>query len=74
MTDVRYVTPEENEHCQDCGRAYALVWKAPDALWHKLMGSEAGLRCPDCFDKWAAVERGISLEWECHVVEKETQP
>lgn len=57
---------EECEHCQSCGRAYATVWRAPDALWANVTGRAdgGGLRCPECFEREAAV-RGIVLYWEC---------
>jgi len=64
--DIRYACMDDNEHCGDCGRPYAIVWQAETALWHSIMGNDAGLLCPDCFDIRAA-RANIHIMW--HVVE-----
>ena len=57
----------KGERCQDCGRRYSEVWRAPDALWANVTGRDdgGGLRCMPCFAAKAR-ERGISLYWECN--------
>jgi len=40
----------DGEHCQGCGRGYALVWAAQDDLWNEVVGSPAGTLCPECFE------------------------
>jgi len=65
--DYRYIRFDENEHCQDCERPYAMIWEAPNDLWRELVGPNgAGLLCPDCFDKRAAAA-GKKLSWRCVV-------
>jgi len=56
------------EHCQSCGRPYELVWVAPDGIWEKIVQrGEAGLRCPDCFDRECR-EGGVLLIWDCKIM------
>jgi len=51
-----------SETCQACGRRYDLVWTADDEFWKAMIGTEAGLRCPDCFDALCR-DRGVFLRW-----------
>lgn len=53
--------PCEGETCRDCGRKYTRVWRAPDRMWHEVMGREGGLLCIDCFER--RLKR--PLYWEC---------
>jgi hypothetical protein len=57
--------PDAAEHCQRCGRAYSLVWRAPDELWHAVTGcmDGGGLYCPECFVSMAR-EKGIEVYWD----------
>jgi len=48
----------EGERCQSCGRGYEIVWAAEDDLWNEVVGTSAGLRCPECFYA-ECVGRGI---------------
>ena len=53
--------------CERCGKQYDSLWRAPDGLWEKVMGTKrgwSGLFCMNCFDKMAQ-DKGIELEWEC---------
>jgi hypothetical protein len=61
--DTRYSTPG-GERCQNCGRISKVVWKAPDDLWLKVIGSGSGLLCVSCFDAICAAH-GITLIWKC---------
>jgi len=54
------------ERCQDCGKRYRMPWHAPDEVWEKVMGSEGGMLCPECFDRLAAC-RGYDLYWSCAI-------
>lgn len=49
------------ELCQVCGRPYVL-WSAPDDIYAVVIGSHAGLYCPNCFDR-AAGKADIELQW-----------
>lgn len=63
MTET--LTPEDGEHCQDCGRTYGLMgwWRAEDDLWFAVTDRRyGGLFCPDCFGR-RAQEKGIPLRW-----------
>ena len=67
---IQIVSRELGEHCQSCGRPYLLVWYASDLIWNKVIGSESGLRCPDCFN--AECEKlGIFLRWTAEEQVKE---
>jgi hypothetical protein len=68
--DDRYKTVG-GERCQNCGKIYKIIWKAPDDLWEKITGGEpgksvGGLLCPMCFDSLCAAN-GISLFWDCRL-------
>lgn len=52
----------DGETCQFCGRRYVL-WHAPNSLWREIMGSSAGLSCPNCFDR-RCERRGVWLHWQ----------
>jgi len=54
-----------SEQCQNYGKLYSTVWRAPDRLWTRITGKKQnGLLCPSCFDKLAH-DLGIELYWEC---------
>lgn len=52
--------PEDT--CQRCGHPNVQGWSAPSALWNAVMGSEAGILCPQCFSTLAR-EKGIDGPW-----------
>jgi hypothetical protein len=37
-------------------------WKAPDALWNEVVGTDAGTLCPPCFTL-AARAKDIPVHW-----------
>jgi hypothetical protein len=37
-------------------------WKAPDALWNEVVGTDAGTLCPPCFTL-AARAKDIAIHW-----------
>ena len=54
-----------HEYCHLCGIRQPLVWKVSDDLWHKVVGSSEGVRCPKCFEEqWRGKFKGI-LKWSC---------
>ncbi len=67
--------PDAAEHCQRCGRAYSLVWRAPDELWHAVTGcmDGGGLYCPECFVSMAR-EKGIEVYWDACRAEEWYKP
>lgn len=54
---VRSADSREGE-CQKCG-GHNPVWSAENELWNTVVGSEAGILCPVCFDKMAR-EKGFN--------------
>ena len=55
----------KGEHCQICGKAYAMVYVVPNDIWAKITPKkgESGLLCVECAD-YRARELGIKLYWE----------
>lgn len=62
-----FVRRYPGEVCEHCGRpvaqGIATSWRAPDALWKRVVGSSHGTLCPRCFTV-AARAFGVSLRWE----------
>ena len=55
------------EVCKRCGQNVADTaitwWSAPEELWLRVEGSEAGIRCITCFTK-DCDEKGILIYWQ----------
>ncbi len=47
------------ESCQDCGHCFRLIWSVKDEIWKRVMGSDNGILCLDCF-----VERALKKKIE----------
>lgn len=62
---VAEVSEHPGEHCQDCGVAYATVYRLPDDVWARITPSDnpfAGLLCLRCADQ-RAFDAGLFLYW-----------
>jgi hypothetical protein len=47
--------------CDHCGAETCVIWMAPDDLWVEFNGCKDGIACPECFMRWAVVEKGIAV-------------
>jgi hypothetical protein len=59
---------EGNGPCQDCGRRN-VCWYAPNEVWNRVMGNEAGLLCPSCFVV-RALGAGLDVVWRIDLDEQ----
>lgn len=59
------------ELCEDCGKPYGRsigLWRAPDDLWVRVVGSVTGTLCPTCFTNRCEAS-SILVRWEAMRVE-----
>ena len=50
----------EYESCRRCGACYRFFYSAKDGVWRRVVGSEDGCYCLECFAKMAE-EKGLKL-------------
>lgn len=54
------------EICQRCGFQVAVVWRASDELWERIVGRPGGVLCVKCFDELCK-QRGLFLYWRASI-------
>ncbi len=69
-----YLLIEDCSRCEDCGRNVH-DYDIPDEIWLKVIGSENGTYCYDCFvnradEKFGTKERGKLINGNCNFSHK----
>lgn len=72
LVDPNDPSPEDGEHCRDCGQTYGdVIWWASPDIWELVSGNldgGPGLFCPSCFSR-RALDLGLLLRWVPEIME-----